>query len=102
MIVMGDHDPGRIARGFDEFRRHRIAGGPQLHRLIIDRISNTENFRAGVGRVPVSADVFQNCAAARLIVPMQNMLLRKFAAALRRAKAHASASSRSAMAWRRE
>ena len=31
LIVVGDDDPGRVVRGFNEFRRHWIAWGPQLH-----------------------------------------------------------------------
>ena len=44
MIAVRSQHPARIARSFDKFRRHRIAGDPQLHRVIIDGISNTENF----------------------------------------------------------
>ena len=35
MRAMGADDPVRIGRSLDELRRHRIAGGPKLHRLVI-------------------------------------------------------------------
>jgi hypothetical protein len=39
--IMRLNRPGRIARGLDELRRHRIAGKPHLHGLIVDREGQT-------------------------------------------------------------
>ena len=57
-IIMRGHDPTWIARGFDEFRRHWIAGGPQLDRVMIDGISNTKNLGSGVRCIAMYADSF--------------------------------------------
>ena len=60
MIAMGSNNPVRIVRGFDKFRRHWIAGDPQLHRLIVRGISHTKNFSAGIGRIAVLPTAFRS------------------------------------------
>src|SRR5262249_40645717 len=72
MRSMGANHPCRIGRRLDEFRRHWVAGRPQLHRLVIDSIDDAQNFRAGVARVSMSANLLQDRSAARFEVPMQD------------------------------
>ena len=57
-IIMCSYNPTWIARGFDEFRRYRITGGPQLDRVMIDGISNTKDFGSGVRCIAMCADSF--------------------------------------------
>src|SRR5262245_57375111 len=73
-VVMSDNDPVRIQRSLQEFRRHWFAGDPELHRIIVDGKSNTENFRAWISRILVSADVLQDRTASCFVIPVQNML----------------------------
>ena len=42
VVVMRGDAPVGIARGLDDFRRHRIAGNPKLHRTIIDGVSEAD------------------------------------------------------------
>ena len=58
-VVMRNDNPSRIRRGFDEFRRHRIARAPQLHGIVVDGICHAQNFRRRVSRVLVRADLLQ-------------------------------------------
>jgi hypothetical protein len=59
-VIVRAHDPARIRRRFDKFRRHWIAGDPQLHRFTIDGESTAGNFGAGIGRITVSADALSS------------------------------------------
>ena len=81
------NNPARIACGFDEFRRHRIAGHPQLHRLIIDGIGSTENFGAWDRRRTGGADVLQARSGCASHNPdAETCCCAKFAAALPRGR----------------
>jgi hypothetical protein len=65
--VSGD-DPARVLGGFDEFDWYWIARSPQLYRTIIDCISAAQDLRAGIDRVTVSANDFENYPAAGFII----------------------------------
>ena len=72
-VIVRAHDPAWICRRFDEFRRHWIAGNPQLHRFIVNGESTAENFGVGIGRIAVSADALEQRWTARLVISMQHM-----------------------------
>jgi hypothetical protein len=59
-VIVRAHDPVWICRSFDKFRRHWIAGDPQLHRFIVNGESAAEDFGAGIGRITVSADALSS------------------------------------------
>ena len=62
-----------IACGFDEFRRHWIAGDPQLHRIIINGIGCTKNISVGIGSVSMCANFAEDRAAACLTITVQHV-----------------------------
>src|SRR5262249_56394602 len=63
-------DPVRLVRSLDELRRHRIAGGPKLHRLVVHRIGAAQDFGRGIGRVFESAGDPQDRAGSTFVVAM--------------------------------
>ena len=73
MGTVGANNPGWIGRRLNELRRDRVAGGPQLRRLVIYRIGAAQNFGRGMGRVFESADCLQRGLGARFIVTVKYM-----------------------------
>src|SRR5262249_56260177 len=71
--AIGTNNPARIGRRLDELRRHRIAGHPQLHRLVVNRIGAAQNLGRGISRILVSANCFQDRTAAGFIISVQYM-----------------------------
>jgi hypothetical protein len=55
-----------IGRGFDDCWRHRFAGQPKLHRIIIDRVGDAPNIGARVSRVAGGSHLAQIEKRARL------------------------------------
>ena len=51
LVVMRGREPMRIVGGFDEFLRHRIAGRPKLHRLVVDRVAKDQHRGRRIGGV---------------------------------------------------
>ena len=70
-VVCG-HDAGCVIDYLDDFRRYRIAGHPQLHGSIINRVSAAEYFSSGVCGVDPRATFLQADGAETLIVEMED------------------------------
>src|SRR5262249_40243809 len=73
LSVMGAHFPVRILLRFDEFRRHVLARGPQLHRLIVGRIGTAQDLDAGIGGVPPNTNIFELEHAAAFVITVQDV-----------------------------
>ena len=58
LIVMSNYNPVWITRGFHKLRRHRLAGEPQLHRIIINGIGGTDDVGARIGSIMMRANGF--------------------------------------------
>ena len=89
---------------FNKFRRHRIAGEPQLHGTVIDGIGHTKISVRGIGRVSVLPTFFKSqrgCASHSRDAKYARARVRVCRRCYRMEAVHASASSRSAIVWRR-
>ena len=73
LIVVGDDDPGRVVRGFNEFRRHWIAWGPQLHWAVVNGIAAAQNLGARISGVTIRTRRFQHTCTACFIIAMKYM-----------------------------
>ena len=85
LVVMRDDYPVRLGRGRDDLRRRRIAGHPQLHRAVVNRVCATQDLGARISRIAVRADFPEIHALTGLVVAMQRGHGFNLAAALRRA-----------------
>ena len=72
-IVVRGYDPVRIVRGLKQFRRHRIAGTPQLHRPIVDGVGHAVNPAAGVSSLAMCANDPQVERAEPLNIAVQHV-----------------------------
>src|SRR5258708_3096032 len=62
------------ACGFDKLGWYRVAGRPEPHRLVVDRVGRTQDRGGGISSITMCSDDLKNGSTARLEVAMQYVL----------------------------